>query len=247
MKWKELLKNKFVVGGAAAVLVVAVTITAVLLTNHSPSPPVPEPSPASSEISVQPPSVSTSSRENQTTSAEDKAPGDESTVSDVNVNLEEPVQSKNGGSNDGGRKAQTPNNPVTPAKPKQPDNPSNEGGGIQIGGGDAEQEKYNCGAANHHCENAEFHAALVNRELEGCKFCGSHACPSFYDVNEWGYTQWTPSKCPKYNAQNDPQTTCPKCGREMWSPDNPTGCFSFLQDTTCECGEFVEGNTCHHH
>ena len=77
--------------------------------------------------------------------------------------------------------------------------------------------------------------------------CGSHSCPSFYDVNEWGFTAYNPQKCPKYQETKDPAKYCQRCGREMWSPENPNGCFSYLQDTQCECGELVKGNTCHHH
>lgn len=128
---------------------------------------------------------------------------------------------------------------------KEPEN--NNGGGIQIGGNAPVEEAYNCGCANHHCQNEEFHAALLNRELEGCPYCGSHSCPSFYAVNEWGYTMYDATLCPKYNVQQDSAKICPDCGRPMWSPDNPTGCFRYLQDTQCECGEFVPGNTCHHH
>ncbi len=128
---------------------------------------------------------------------------------------------------------------------KEPE--SNAEAGIQIGGNPPVEEAYSCGCANHHCQNEEFHASLLNRELDGCPYCGSHSCPSFYAVNEWGYTYYEPSLCPQYNAGHDSAKICPDCGRPMWSQDNPTGCFRYLQDTQCECGELVPGNTCHHH
>ena len=131
------------------------------------------------------------------------------------------------------------------APAKEPDN--NAEAGIQIGGNPPVEEVYNCGCANHHCQNADFHASLLNRELEGCPYCGSHSCASFYATNEWGYTCYDATLCPKYNAGQDSAKVCPDCGRPMWSPDNPTGCFRYLQDTECECGELVPGNTCHHH
>lgn len=131
------------------------------------------------------------------------------------------------------------------APAKEPDN--NAEAGIQIGGNPPVEEAYNCGCANHHCQNADFHASLLNRELDGCPYCGSHSCASFYATNEWGYTCYDATRCPQYNSQKDSEKVCPDCGRPMWSADNPTGCFRYLQDTECECGEFVPGNTCHHH
>mgnify|MGYP001003485910 CR=1 FL=1 len=128
--------------------------------------------------------------------------------------------------------------------PKSTDNQN--GGGIQIGDCD-NQQKYSCGSPNHHCHNEDAHAWILNLELEGCSFCGSHSCPSFYDVNEWGFTRYNQTLCPKYNEKSDPSKYCQRCGRELWSQSNPTGCFSYLQDTDCECGEHVKGNTCHHH
>ena len=106
---------------------------------------------------------------------------------------------------------------------------------------------YNCQSKNHRCQNEEYHIYLHNMELKGCKYCGSHSCVSFYALNEWGFTKYDASKCPKYNIKSDPAKYCKSCGREMWSQKNPTGCFSYLQDTACECGEYVKGNTCHHH
>lgn len=144
-------------------------------------------------------------------------------------------------------KAEANDTPKTEASKPSQEEDNNSGSGIQIGGNDPVKETYNCGCANHHCQNAEFHASLLNRELEGCPYCGSHSCPSFYAVNEWGYTKYDSTLCPKYSEQTDFAKYCPNCGRKMWSPDNPTGCFSYLQDTQCECGEFVPANTCHHH
>ena len=144
-----------------------------------------------------------------------------------------------------GAKADANNTAVSEAAVPKEETENN--GGISIGGNAPVEEAYDCGCANHHCQNADFHASLINRELEGCPYCGSHSCPSFYAVNEWGYTKYDATLCPKYNADKDDALVCPDCGRSMWSPDNPTGCFRYLQDTQCECGELVPGNTCHHH
>lgn len=108
-------------------------------------------------------------------------------------------------------------------------------------------QAYDCKGKYHNCRNEEYHLFIHNMELEGCKYCGSHSCVSFYTLNSWGFTQYDATKCPKYSIKNDPAKYCVRCKREMWSKDNPTGCFSYLLDTLCECGEFVKGNTCHHH
>ncbi len=146
-----------------------------------------------------------------------------------------------------GKEAETNATPKkeTDAPAQDPEN--NAENGSRNDGNPPVEEAFSCGYTNHHCQNAEFHASLLNRELDGCPYCGSHSCPSFYAVNEWGYTKYDPALCPKYNVQKDSAEYCPNCGRKMWSPDNPTGCFSYLQDTQCECGEYVPANTCHHH
>ena len=40
---------------------------------------------------------------------------------------------------------------------------------------------------------------------------------------------------------------CPKCGRKLWTSSYPTGCFTFLVDTVCDCGVLVHAMECHHH
>ena len=59
-----------------------------------------------------------------------------------------------------GEKAKEPNKTVT-EQPVSKD--EGETGVIQIGGG--ESTAYSCGDANHHCENAEYHAYIKNLEL----------------------------------------------------------------------------------
>lgn len=244
MNFKELLKNKKLIGGAAAVLVVGVVTATVLLLPRSSPPLETDPDPGST-VSVQTPTVSTPDAASSTPTEESKAPGSETEISDVEVNLESQTpttSSKPVGSDSS--KAEEPAKPVTPAEPEQPDNGNS--GGIQIGGGDTTEE-YNCGSKNHHCKGPESHAFILNLELEGCSYCGSHSCPSFYGTDQWGNGGLFPKLCPKYDEKKDPLKYCQKCGREMWSQSNPTGCFGYLHDTQCECGEFVEANTCHHH
>ena len=84
-------------------------------------------------------------------------------------------------------------------------------------------------------------------ELEGCEYCGSHSCPSFYAVNEWGFTRYTPSKCPQYDVKKDALEYCQACGRKNGNGDNNT-CQKWIVDFTCPiCGELVKANKCHTH
>ena len=71
-----------------------------------------------------------------------------------------------------------------PITTTSPPNPENNPSGIIIAG--EKTEEYNCGVANHHCDGPETHAYISNLELEGCPYCGSHSCPSFYATDEWG-------------------------------------------------------------
>ena len=40
---------------------------------------------------------------------------------------------------------------------------------------------------------------------------------------------------------------CLVCGRKLWTSSYPSGCFTFLVDTVCECGQLVRAMECHHH
>ncbi|MBR0302958.1 MAG: hypothetical protein IJQ80_03825 [Clostridia bacterium] len=124
-----------------------------------------------------------------------------------------------------------------------PDDGNGNGGGISIGGGTA--EPYNCGAANHHCDGPETHAFIQNLEIEGCPFCGSHSCPSFYATDAWGFTCYTPSVCPSYDIRRDPVYYCQSCGKPCGDGKNGT-CVQFVNDCNCpNCGEAVSAWTCH--
>ena len=49
------------------------------------------------------------------------------------------------------------------------------------------------------------------------------------------------------NNEDNDHGDCPKCGRHLWNNWDQTGCFTFLSDTICDCGIFVEAGECHHH
>ena len=104
---------------------------------------------------------------------------------------------------------------------------------------------YSCGAAGHHCDGPETHAYIMNLELKGCSHCGSHNCPSFYAVDEWGNTCYDPSQCPQYDVHNDPVHYCQKCGKACGDGSNGT-CVQFVSVCHCpNCGKHVDRRTCH--
>lgn len=141
-----------------------------------------------------------------------------------------------------GEKADMAAQPTTPAH--TPEENENIGDGIIIGGNE-QPKPYSCGAEGHHCSGPETHTFILNLELEGCEYCGSHNCQSFYTTNEWGDTRYTPSKCPKYDIKKDSGYYCQECGKECGS-GSPDKCIQFVNSDNCpNCGEWVEGWTCH--
>lgn len=116
------------------------------------------------------------------------------------------------------------------------------GGGSNIYNDD---DDYDCGVAGHHCDGPETHAYILNLEIEGCPYCGSHSCQSFYATDEWGNSCYTPSKCPKYDIHSDPAHYCQECGKACGDGSNGT-CVQFVESCNCpNCNEWVEANTCH--
>ena len=118
-------------------------------------------------------------------------------------------------------------------------------GGIVIGDPTPTQS-YSCGVAGHHCTGPETHSYICELEQKGCEYCGSHSCPSFYAVDEWGQGCYTPSKCPKYDIHADPVWYCQTCHKPCGDGRNGT-CVQFVIDCTCpNCGEQVKAWTCHY-
>lgn len=236
------MKNKkklCIIGGSVLCIILAAVLCIVLIPKHSDKIPAEskETESTSGTVVIDEPEKETQSDETKNINEDGKIKDDGNGRLSPEEETEEAAKSKTTG-----EKAKEVNKTVT-EQPIQKDD--GKTGGISVGGGDT--ERYSCGDKNHHCENAEYHAYIKNLELDGCPYCGSHSCQSFYATNEWGYTEYTPTKCPKYNKQKDATEVCPRCGLGYWSADNPGGCFSYLQDTVCECGETVLGNTCHHH
>ena len=119
-------------------------------------------------------------------------------------------------------------------------------GSVIIGGGETTQKTtYSCGVSGHHCQNEAAHAHVCNLEIEGCPYCGSHSCKSFYAVDEWGQSQYTPSLCPKYNAKNDSLYYCQTCGKPTGDGTNGT-CVHYIEECDCpNCGKHVGSRECH--
>ena len=236
---KNLLKNKAFIGISAAVLVIVIAITAVLLLPDKV--PIDEASQAqeTSDVTVNVPDISTPSETSVISEQPDKEAEKENT-SDLVVDV---GGTKDTDKNSDSSKASTPDKPVTEEQPKDTGNDNNSGG-IQIGGGDS-TEKYSCGCPNHHCQNAEAHAWILNLELEGCPYCGSHSCPSFYATDEWGNASPDSTLCPKYDITKDPIKYCQICHKKNGDGSNGT-CVQFVNACYCpNCGEYVEANTCH--
>lgn len=155
----------------------------------------------------------------------------------------------------------TPEKPGTeedntePTEPDTPTQPPTEDAEDNPGSTDNDDPKddithsgnttYSCGTDGHHCDGPETHAYIMNLELKGCSHCGSHNCPSFYAVDEWGNTCYDPSQCPKYDVHEDPVHYCQECGKACGDGRNGT-CVQFVSACHCpNCGEHVDSRDCH--
>ena len=243
---KNLLKNKIFLGGAAGVLVIAIVLT-VVLTGGGGSPPVID-NPAEPEESKPPITVEVpkNTPTDQTESEGEDTEGDPLLLEvGGNPTPDGGNGASGGGNNDPNVQVAQPVEPKNPTPP--PNNGGNNGGGgiVIIGNGEADDMPYSCGVAGHKCPTPEAHAHISNLELEGCKFCGSKSCPSFYALDQWGKTIYTPSKCPKYDIKNDPVHYCQDCGKKTGDGKNNT-CAQFVLAANCpECNKRVPSWTCH--
>lgn len=226
-------KNKIIISAVSGAAAVAVIVTVVLLAGgKTPLPVTPdsETSTPSSGVVVNLPTDDPTETESPAPTESEK---DDKLVIDVGGDPESPASTpNNGGNND--NPVKTPDKPVDTKKPEQPANNDN-GGGLVIGGGDAAGDE----------QKAAIEAWLRNLELEGCQYCGSHSCPSFYAKDEWGNPSLDVTLCPKYDERKDPIKYCQYSGKRTGDGTNGT-CVRFVNDTHCpNCGKFVKANTCH--
>jgi len=234
----KLFQNKklmAIIGGCLACILIITIIVVGAFHNKTPSVETPSNTTSvdtSNAIIVETPDTETQANSDDSTNA----------IVDDGSALTPKDNNSNNSSTNTGQKAQ--NNEST-VNSKDTVNESNEdSGGIQIGGGDT-TTKYSCGSPNHHCESPETHAYILNLELEGCPYCGSHSCPSFYGVDEWGNAGYFPKLCPKYDTNKDPVYYCQTCGKKTGDGKNGT-CVQFVNDCYCpNCGKFVKARTCH--
>ena len=138
---------------------------------------------------------------------------------------------------------------ATPKEPTQEEAQSEtaiqESVGIVIGTPEPESV-YSCGVAGHRCSGPEAHAFICELEQKGCDYCCSHTCPSFYALDEWGQSSYTPSVCPKYDIHKDPVYYCQTCNKPCGDGANGT-CVQYINACICPgCGEQVPAWTCHY-
>lgn len=237
---KKLLKNKkviIIISSVLALLLVCGTVLCLTRDRKDTKPVETEPptSETSKEVVIDEPEVSSETEESKPI-GEIKDDGNALKPDENTPDTE--------GSKNTGEKAQDNVTAAEEADPPADSKAEENTGGIQIGGIE-NNEEYSCGAENHHCKTAENHAYLSNLELEGCPYCGSHSCPSFYAVNEWGFPRCDPTKCPEYNSQKNPIEYCQICGKKIGSGQNGT-CTQYINACDCPfCGEHVESRTCH--
>lgn len=239
---KKLFKNKkllAITSGATALIVIISVVCVVAQRNKAP---ITDTSPKTSVTDTTKDVVIETPEATDTSDSEVSAAN--KIIDDGNALKPDESVSDSSDSKTTGEKTKETVSTVHEADPPENEDKSDNGGGIQIGGGETET-KYNCGCANHHCDSPETHAFILNLELQGCPYCGSHSCPSFYGVDEWGNAGYFPKVCPKYDITKDPVFYCQICGKKCGDGTNGT-CVRFVTSCYCpNCGEYVEAGTCH--
>lgn len=244
-------KKQYIIAGAAtAAILLAVILCVALISGKSQQTPTKTEPDTNNMVSVSDISIEEPEKTDETTSdINDDAEGANGDVTAEEIpdganvlTPEEKVESENS-PEEVGEKPDTAEQPATPS-PLPEENVNNGGGEVIIDGG-YQNEPYSCGVEGHHCNAPETHAFILNLELEGCSFCGSHNCPSFYGTDEWGNGGLFPKLCPKYDIKKDPAYYCQSCGKKCWDGTNGT-CVQFVNSDNCpNCGEWVEAWTCH--
>ena len=233
------MKNKkklILIGGISAAAIIAIILCVVLIVNRNPKTGDPNGATGTSqEMTAEEPNV-----DEIDGSASDGETDDQLPDGTVIIRPDENADGEDGAEPDGEKASEA----AKPAEPQTiPDEPDTPQGGVTVGG--ETPEPYNCGTAGHHCDGPETHAYLTNLELQGCPYCGSHSCASFYAQDQWDNSCYTPSKCPKYDIHKDPTQYCQDCGKKLGDGRNGT-CVQFVTEDACpNCGERVKAWTCH--
>lgn len=109
-------------------------------------------------------------------------------------------------------------------------------------------ENYTCGFENHYCSSQSGHEHLLQEIANGCYYCGTSECVSFYARNEQGLTEQDKYLCPEYDVYRDPWFYCQICNKPKWTTiqDVTKCCFGYVHDTNCHyCGVWVGADDCH--
>jgi hypothetical protein len=212
-------KTKIITATSLSVVMVAIIVT-VILTGGIPSKVAEnDDKKTSSDVVVNIPSDSLA----ETGSSTATENGKDNLVVDVGGN---PTGTTGNSSNS----AKPAEKSVTPTTQSQP---NNNGDGIKIGN------------EAPPTDNSETNAFIKNLEIQGCPYCGSHTCESFYAKDEWGNPCYTPSKCSKYDITKDPVHYCQECHKKCGDGSNGT-CVQFVNACYCPiCGKWVPARTCH--
>ena len=228
-------KKIIVLASTALALVLALTIGIVVTQNNKPKHAEKlkeDTSPVSSDVNIEKPDIEETNTSSQEDVVELQNDGTGLKPSEEGLKNTEPEKGNS-----------TASKIENIAKPIKPYVPEDNKGGIEIPG--EKPPEYSCGVEGHHCDGPETHAYILNLEKEGCPYCGSHKCPSFYATNEWGNARYTPSKCPKYDEKKDPVYYCHKCGKPTGDGTNGT-CATYVEACECpNCGKHIDGWSCH--
>ena len=225
-------KKKIIVATLSLVMTVAIIGTVHLLNQKEP-PPKESEMPIQSEVEIAPPKIT------------EDATGTENSEIDTSggniIDVDDGTNSS--GTKTPAEESDKPTSSTTPPKV----NPADDEEKVEIGTNPPTEEKYSCGVMGHQCINAENHAHITNLELQGCEFCGSNSCKSFYYVSSAGIPMHNPELCPEYNSKQDPTKYCSDCSKPMGDGNNGT-CEKLLVAGTCPvCEKHVEAHTCHSH
>lgn len=242
MKFKMKFQKKhwIITGAAIAAVLLTVILCVALFPNRTPQPPAETEPDTKNTVNVSDISIEEPEKTDNTEGTDGDVTA-ERLPDGANVLTPDENTGNSNNSEQTGQKAETADHPVTP-KPLPDEGGSS--GGVVIGGG-SQPKPYNCGVSGHHCESPETHAFILNLELEGCDYCGSHNCPSFYGTDEWGNAGLFPKLCPKYDIKKDPVYYCQDCGKKCGDGSGGT-CVQFVNSDHCpNCGQWVEGWKCH--
>jgi hypothetical protein len=210
-------RKKIIIGACLGVLAVLITIVVLIITSPKTSNENAQKKESTNSVSVEAP------KDNKTPSEKEELKIDVSGKDDSKDNVTTPPTTT--------KKAEVGATPIKAAP--TPKNQDKNTGGIKIGNEAPPPD------------NSETNAFIENLKAQGCPYCGSHTCASFFAKDQWGNLCYNPSKCPNYDITKDPVYYCQTCHKKCGDGANGT-CVHFIKACNCpNCGEYVEARTCH--